>query len=295
MGILKIAGIGELLFDVLGDAEHLGGAPVNFACHSESLGAQGLVITSVGMDDRGARALNLLGQRGMGTQGISVLDDYPTGFVSASLDQNGIASYHFPDDVAWDHLKLTDHVRLTCSELHAVCFGSLGQRSPQSRQTILDFLNQLPPETLRVFDVNLRQNFYSREILVDSMKRCTILKLNDEELPVIAEMLELEGDDVTLLGRLVKRFALQLGILTRGGKGSLLVGADCESNHPGIPGEIVDTIGAGDAFTAAVTLGFLLKKSLEEINEHANRVASWVCGQSGATPQLPEELKLITD
>ena len=293
METFKIAGLGELLFDVLGTDEHLGGAPVNFACHAQSLGAEGLVISTIGQDDRGTRALDLLRKKGMQTQGISVLPEYQTGFVSASLDQFGVATYHFPDNVAWDHLLLAPYVRKICGELDAVCFGSLAQRSADSRKTILDFLDLLPARAARIFDVNLRQNFYNTKILLDSLERCTILKLNDEELQVIAKMFEIEGDEDTLLGRLVERFELQLGVLTRGGAGSILVGCGSESIHPGYPSEIVDTIGAGDAFTAAVTLGFLQKKSLTEINEHANKVAAWVCGRSGATPQLPEKLKLI--
>lgn len=291
--VFRVAGIGELLFDLIDGAEHLGGAPLNFACHAASFGARGMVISSIGDDERGARGEKILMQRGIDTSGISVVSEYPTGTVVAQLDQQGVASYHFPDDVAWDHLVVNNAARSAAGGLDAVCFGSLVQRTAFSHNALLSYLDLLPPKTLKVFDVNLRQQFYSTEIIEASLERCDIVKLNEEELSVMAEMFGLAGNPSHILNALVEKHALKMGILTLGGEGSVIVGEDGESTHPGHPGPLVDTIGAGDSFTAVVTLGYLAGLSLDEMNDHANRVAAWVCGQHGATPVLPPELRIF--
>jgi len=288
-----LIGLGELLWDVLPGGEQLGGAPANFSYHAAALGAVGLPVSTVGMDDRGERALRVLAVKGLSTAGIAVTDRYPTGYVEAILDDRGIATYRFPDEVAWDHLQINDMAEAAATRAAAVCFGTLCQRSADSRRVIVDFLRRLPPAVIRVFDVNLRQHFYSPEIVRTSLERTDIVKLNDDELPVLAGFFQLTGDASHQLGQLRERFGLQLALLTRGGHGSLLVSAAEISDHPGISVNLVDTIGAGDSFTAAVTVGMLLGLPLAEINDLANRFAAWVCGRAGAMPAIPAEFRLI--
>lgn len=286
-----IAGIGELLWDVLPEAEVLGGAPVNFSYHVTALGARGVPISTIGRDPRGQKALTELRQRGLETTAISTCPDFATGYVKAAVDAEGKACYDFPAEVAWDHLLINEYAENLRTHLDAVCFGSLAQRSEQSRRAIYGFLDALRGETLKVFDINIRQDFYSRKVIEESLKRTDILKLNDEELPVLASLLGLKGRSDRWLASLVDRYQLKMAVLTRGGGGSLLLTPDKASEHPGIITEVEDTIGAGDSFTAAATLGFLQKMTLGDINEQANRIAAYVCSQRGGMPPMPEFLK----
>jgi len=293
-----IAAIGELLWDVLPTAEVLGGAPVNFAYHVTALGGEGIPISTVGDDLRGARALGELRRRGVETAGISVAEGRSTGYVDISLDTLGVATYSFPAEVAWDHLEVNEFARDLKDRLDAVCFGTLAQRSADSRRAIRDFLDGLRPGTVRICDLNLRQNFYSREMVESSLNRADILKLNNEELPVLAKLLGLGGEKKRLwLKLLLERFGLSMAILTRGRGGSLLLTPAGSSDHPGIATPITDTadtIGAGDAFTAAVTIGYLEKMNLGRINGLANKLAAYVCTQQGAMPDIPETLKITS-
>jgi len=293
MDQLTIVGLGEILWDVLDDAEKLGGAPVNFAHHVNSLGATGIPISTIGDDDRGRRALAELENHGLRIDAISLDPDHPTGYVNANVDEFGVAHYAFPDDIAWDHLSLNDVARSVTTNLHAVCFGTLAQRTAISRAAMADFLDRVPATAIKVFDLNLRQKFYNREVIEASLKRCDVLKLSDEELQVITAMFGLPQKEREALAALVATFGLQLAVVTRGKNGSILVSPAQLSEHTGFPVTVADTIGAGDAFTAATTLGFLLGHDLATINAHANRLAAYVCAQEGAMPAIPAELKLI--
>jgi len=288
-----LIGLGELLWDVLPGGERLGGAPANFSYHAAALGAVSLPVSTVGMDERGERALRELEAKGLSTAGIAVTDRYPTGYVEAILDDRGVATYRFPDDVAWDHLEINDAARAAATRAAAVCFGTLCRRSPDSRRVIEGYLRRLPPAVVKVFDVNLRQHFYSPEIVRTSLEQADIVKLNDDELVVLSGYFQLTGDASNQLRQLRERFGLELAILTRGGQGSLLVSAAEISDHPGITASLVDTIGAGDSFTAMVTMGILLGLPLTEINDRANRLAAWVCSRPGAMPAIPAEFRLI--
>ncbi len=288
---MTIAGIGELLWDVLPETEMIGGAPVNFAYHVTALGAKGVPISTIGRDPRGERALAELQKRGVETEAISISDEYDTGYVTATLDEEGKASYVFPPEVAWDYLLINEYAENLRNTLDAICFGSLAQRSEHSRRAIHGFLDTLKPETVKVFDINLRQDFYSRQVLDSSLKRTDILKLNEEELPVLAELLELKGPSDTWLAALIQRYHLEMAILSRGDSGSLLMTRESSSDHPGIVTHIEDTIGAGDSFTAAVTIGYLQGLSLDDINEQANRIGAYVCSQQGGMPPMPEFLR----
>ena len=289
-GRLVIAGIGEVLWDVLQDSEELGGAPINFAYHAGALGAEAYAISCVGDDRRGTAALHELAKRSVSTEYITVLPGATTGYVLAEVDSRGIATYTFPDDVAWDRLVIADATAELGKRLNAICFGSLAQRSPISRQAIMNYLGKVGPATLKVFDLNIRQHFYNREIIEMSLDIADVLKLNDDEIVVLGGMFGLTGNQDTQMRQLVERFSLRLGVLTRGGNGSLLVSPGSVSDHPGYPANIVDTIGAGDSFTAATVLGFLKGLSLAQINDQANRIAAYVCSCQGAMPSLPEEM-----
>ena len=287
-----IAGIGELLWDVYQDVEKIGGAPINFTYHVTALGAKGIPISTIGRDNRGKMAIAELIKRGLDISAISLTDNWATGHVSVTIDRTGRATYNFPAEVAWDHLQVNDYAKTIQSKLNAVCFGSLAQRHQSSRQAIYRFLDCLSAQTVRVFDVNLRQNFYSRKIIESSLKRTDILKLNDEELPILEELLEIKKTGREWFDVVIERYGLKMVILTRGSNGSFLVTSDNFSDHPGVaPPHIVDTIGAGDTFTAAATIGYLQGLELDDINERANKFASYVCSQQGAMPPIPYSLK----
>jgi len=285
-----VGGIGEVLWDVIGDTEKLGGAPVNFAFHAAQLGAEAYPISSVGNDARGAAAIAELQRNGVNTDHISVCADAVTGYVNAHVDDDGVASYVFPDDVAWDRISLSEDTLVLAGRLDAVCFGSLAQRSERSRRAIGEFLDHLKPGALKIFDLNIRQEFYTSALIRESLARADVLKLNDDEMALLAGFEQLAGTVARQVRQLVERYDLKLAALTRGESGSLLVGPDEISDHPGYPGTVVDTIGAGDSFTAATAIGLLSGRSLEAINDHANRVASYVCGVKGAMVRLPNRL-----
>jgi len=287
-----IVGIGEVLWDVYPDAAHSGGAPANFACHAASLGAESWIVSAVGTDELGERALERLSERGVACNYVSRDAAHATGRVLVTLNAAGQASYEFAADTAWDHLAWSDDLAALAARCDAVCFGTLGQRSLVSRETIRRFVSATPKSTLRVFDVNLRQRFYDAETIRTSLNIASAVKLNDEELPIVAELCGLRA--VTpreMLIELATTFDLRLAALTRGPRGSLLVAGVAEDDSPAPSAKVVDTVGAGDAFTAALVTGFLRGLPLDVVNRHANTVASFVCSQRGATPPLLAELR----
>ncbi len=287
----KAAGIGELLWDVLPDQEKLGGAPINFAYHFNGLGGEGIAISTIGTDTRGNIALRELESHGIQTEGISKTAHFPTGFVNAGVDEHGVASYSFPEDVAWDHLEINEYARKAAPELNGICFGTLAQREKAARQAIYEYLGSCGTDTLRIYDINLRQYFYSRDIIEQSLKLCNVLKLNDDELLLLSQMFDLKGRNSDRMSSLLQSFELDLAILTRGDAGSVLLTPDELSEHPGIEATIVDTIGAGDSFTAAAAFGFLSGEKPEKINLVANQVAAYVCSRPGAMVPIPDHLK----
>ena len=290
---IKIAGIGEVLWDVLPEGRQLGGAPANFVHHVNALGGQGVLVSRVGDDELGGEVFELLAQRGINPGMIAVDPDHPTGTVLAEVDAQGKAEYVFPPDVAWDFMEMRSELKSLAGEVGAVCFGSLAQRSPCSRATIQGFLNMVPRDSLKVFDINLRGSFYTREVVEDSIERADVLKISDEELPVVAAMFGMRGSDEEMLAALIEGYDVDLCALTRGAEGSLLVTRAESHDHPGLPTRVKDTIGAGDSFTAALTLGLAVGWNLEKINERANAVAAAVCGQTGGMPLLPDSLRIL--
>ena len=287
----KIIGIGEVLWDVYPDAAHFGGAPANFACHAASLGAEAGMVSAVGADELGDRALDRLRRSDVGCRHVRRDPHHATGRVLVTLDDAGRPGYEFAPDTAWDHLEWSDDLAALATSCDAVCFGTLGQRSPGSRETILRFVEATPRIALRVFDVNLRQRFYDAGMIRSSLQIASAVKLNDEELPIVAELCGVRA--VTpreMLNDLANAYDLRFAALTRGPRGSLLLAGGEEHEGPATPTNVVDTVGAGDAFTAALVLGVLRGLPLAAINHHANAVASYVCSQRGATPPLPQRL-----
>lgn len=290
-----IAGIGEVLWDVYPDAAHFGGAPANFACHAASLGAEAWMVSAIGADEFGDRALDSLRQRGVECGCVSRDPRHATGRVLVTLDAMGQPSYEFAADTAWDHLSWSEQLASLARRCDAVCFGTLGQRSSISRETIRRFVEATPRAALRVFDVNLRQRFYDTETIETSLEIASAMKLNGEELPLVAELCGIHARTTReVLMELVSRYELRLVALTCGPDGALLLAAGEEAECPAIPTTVVDTVGAGDAFTATLITDFLRGLPLAKINRHANSVASFVCSQPGATSPLPASLQQFT-
>jgi len=290
-----IVGLGEILWDVFPDRATFGGAPANFACTAAGLAGSSARISmagAVGDDDLGRKALAEFRRRRVDVSAVTVLPE-PTGRVDVTIDSAGHASYVFAPDCAWDNIPWTNSLGRLAAETSAVCFGTLGSRGNVSLATIRRFLAAVPSVALRILDINLRPPFWTPGLIRDLLPLATVFKCNDDELPVVAEILGLSGSPEAILRQLVSSHSLRLAALTRGAKGSLLMTADgTSSDLAGTPVDVVDTVGAGDAFTAAVTLGLLAGWPLEELHAHAERVASFVCTQAGGTPPIPAELRI---
>jgi len=285
-----VIGIGEILWDILPDGRQMGGAPANFAFHARTLGAASVIVSAVGDDPPGREILAQIRSRGLDASGIATVSSAPTGTVTVALDADGIPHYTIHEGVAWDIIPWTAGLKDIAARAGAVCFGTLAQRSPVSGATIGSFLDATRPDCLRVLDLNLRQSHFSRDIIHGLLERTTVLKLNDDELATVAGMLSLPGPESRVLAGLLEAYPLTVIALTKGPSGSRLCGHGVDLSHPGFPVETADTVGAGDAFTAALVTGMLRHRSWEEIGERANRIAGYVCSRKGAWPELPAEL-----
>ena len=286
----QMVAIGELLWDVFPSGPRLGGAPVNFACHAAALGADVSLLSGVGSDSLGDRAFQELERHVVQTVGLQRSENYPTGAVQVAVNSAGQATYQFGEDDAWDHLQWFDHYETLAGKADAICFGSLGQRRPESRKLIERFVKATSLHAWRVFDINVRQPFFAEEVVSPSLRWANVLKLNDEELPILARMFSLVGPVEAQLQQLVQRFDLSVVALTRGPQGALLVRDDQVVDAAGVVVEVCDTVGAGDAFTAAMVHGLLAEVDLQAVTSYACEVAAFVCSQAGATPDLPEDL-----
>ncbi|MCJ7588784.1 MAG: carbohydrate kinase [Candidatus Aminicenantes bacterium] len=285
-----VVGIGEILWDILPDGRQLGGAPANFAFHARALGAASVIVSAIGDDRSGREILAELGLRGLDPSGIATVRSAPTGPVTVALNAGGIPHYTIQEGAAWDVIPWTAGLGDIAARADAVCFGTLAQRSPVSRAAIGSFLDATRPDCLRVLDLNLRQSYFSRETVHGLLERATVLKLNDDELAAVAGMLSLPGPETRVLAALLGAYPLTVIALTKGPSGSRLFGRGVDLSHPGFRVETEDTVGAGDAFTAALVAGLLKKRSWEEIGDRANRIAGYVCSRKGAWPDLPAEL-----
>ena len=295
-----VVGIGEALWDCLPEGRKLGGAPANFAYHVSQFGWRSAVVSAVGNDALGDEILQVFDKVRLSYDIARV--GYPTGTVQVTLSQDGIPSYEICEDVAWDNIPWTEELTALAAHTKAVCFGSLAQRSPVSRQTIMRFIASMDEDTERIFDINLRQHFYSLDVIGESLRQATILKLNDEEIVVVAKLLGLGGNIKTPLApnalaeaqcrELLARYPqLRLVVLTCGAVGSYVFSAD-ETSYLDTPKVVVaDTVGAGDSFTATFAQAILSGATIREAHRKAVAVSAYVCTQDGAMPKLPENLK----
>ncbi len=287
-----VVGMGEALWDVLPEGKKLGGAPANFAYHVSQFGLESRVVSAVGDDKLGKEILENFREKKL--NGVVETVPYPTGTVQVTLDDAGVPCYEIKEGVAWDNIPYTDALEGLARQTRAVCFGSLAQRSVVSRQTIGRFLDAMPdtPDTLKIFDINLRQGFYTKEILCDSMRRCNILKINDEELVTVSRMFGYPGIDLQdkcwiLLGK----YNLRMLILTCGVNGSYVFTPGCVSYVETPRVQVADTVGAGDSFTAAFVSAILKGKTVNEAHRLAVDTSAYVCTQQGAMPLLPDSLR----
>lgn len=296
-----VVGLGEALFDCLPEGRKLGGAPANFAYHVSQFGLNGCAISAIGDDELGEEIVETFEK--VGLNHILPVVEQPTGTVKVTLDEKGIPQYDICLGVAWDNIPLTAKMLDVARNAEAICFGSLAQRSEVSRKTIQAFLDAAPKEALRVFDINLRQNWFTAEVIAESLNRANVLKINDEELDVVATMLlgvpsipaKLIAEDAELTRQvcrdLIAKYDLRMLILTCGAIGSYVFTAEDESYVKTPKVKVADTVGAGDSFTATFTAQILLGKSIREAHEKAVAVSAFVCTQNGAMPVLPKELK----
>lgn len=289
-----VVGMGEALWDVLPEGKKIGGAPANFAYHVSQFGLPSRVVSAVGNDPLGREIVENFTSKGLNHLIEEV--PYPTGTVQVEIDPAGVPQYDIKENVAWDNIPYTARLEALAGQTRAVCFGSLAQRNVASRDTINRFLDAMPQtaDSLVVFDVNLRQGFYTKEILCNSMKRCNILKINDEELVTVSRMFGYPGIDLQdkcwiLLGK----YNLRMLILTCGINGSYVFTPGNVSFQPTPKVEVADTVGAGDSFTAAFIASLLKGKSVAEAHALAVRTSAFVCTRKGAMPELPPDLRSL--
>lgn len=283
--------MGEALWDCLPEGKKIGGAPANFAYHVSQFGFNSRVVSAVGDDSLGDEILEVFAEKHLRTEIARV--EYPTGTVQVTLDQVGVPQYEIKENVAWDNIPFTENLRDLALRTRAVCFGSLAQRNVVSRTTINRFLDTMPDtgNELKIFDINLRQNFYTREVLCDSMSRCNILKINDEELVTISRIFGYPGIDLQdKCWILLAKYNLKMLILTCGTNGSYVFTPGVVSFQETPRVKVADTVGAGDSFTATFTAAILRGLPVPEAHKLAVEVSAYVCTQSGAMPVLPQAI-----
>ncbi|MCC8117862.1 MAG: carbohydrate kinase [Bacteroidales bacterium] len=287
-----IVGMGEALWDVLPEGKKIGGAPANFAYHVSQFGLPSCGVSAVGEDKLGRELLENFKEKGLNT--IIPEVPYPTGTVQVEVDERGVPQYEIKENVAWDNIPFTPELEALAHNTRAVCFGSLAQRSIVSRTTINQFLDAMPKgdDHLVVFDINLRQDFYSYEVLDASMKRCNILKINDEELVIVSRLFNIPGLNLEEICKtLLNIYNLKMLILTCGTNGSYVFTSDKVSFQPTPKVDVVDTVGAGDSFTGSFIASLLRGKSVEDAHRIAVSVSAYVCTQPGAMPIIPPSLR----
>ncbi len=286
-----IVGIGEALWDVLPEGRKLGGAPANFAYHVSQFGLEGVAVSAIGKDALGAEIVENFSSKNLRTLMAEV--PYETGTVRVTLDDKGIPQYEIKEGVAWDNIPYTEELEALARRTRAVCFGSLAQRSPVSRESIRKFIAAMPEEedVLKIFDINLRQHFYSETLVRDSLELCNILKINDEELEVVGKMFDMESlSPEERCREIVKAYRLKMLILTCGTDGSYVFTPEEEFFVPTPKVEVADTVGAGDSFTGSFVASILKGRTVRDAHRTAVDVSAFVCTQAGAMPALPADL-----
>ena len=289
---LLVVGMGEALWDMLPEGRKLGGAPANFAYHVSQFGLDSRVVSAVGDDELGNEILANFAEKQLDCQIEKVT--YPTGTVQVTLDEKGVPCYEIKEGVAWDNIPYTPALENLAKQTHAVCFGSLAQRNAVSRETINRFIDQMPEDenVLKIFDINLRQHFYSKELIEASLKKSNVLKINDEELVVVGEMFgfaDIDFQDKCWI--LLAKYNLKMLILTCGTEGSYVFTPGEVSFLETPQVQVADTEGAGDSFTGAFVAAILSGKTVKDAHRLAVDVSAFVCTQNGAMPELAEELK----
>lgn len=289
---LLVVGMGEALWDMLPEGRKLGGAPANFAYHVSQFGLDSRVVSAVGDDELGNEILANFAEKQLDCQIEKVT--YPTGTVQVTLDEKGVPCYEIKEGVAWDNIPYTPALENLAKQTHAVCFGSLAQRNAVSRETINRFIDQMPEDenVLKIFDINLRQHFYSKELIEASLKKSNVLKINDEELVVVGEMFgfaDIDFQDKCWV--LLAKYNLKMLILTCGTEGSYVFTPGEVSFLETPQVQVADTVGAGDSFTGAFVAAILSGKTVKDAHRLAVDVSAFVCTQNGAMPELAEELK----
>lgn len=284
-----IVGLGEALWDCLPEGKKIGGAPANFAFHVGQFGHNSLAISAIGKDKLGEETLAEFDKKHVNY--LMPVVDYPTGTVQVTLDEAGVPTYEIKEGVAWDNIPFTPEIEKVAKNCRAVCFGSLAQRSSVSRNTIQQFLDATPKDCLKIFDINLRQNFYNETIIRNSLKQCNILKINDEELVSIGRIFGYPGLDMeNKCWLLIGKYNLDMLVLTCGVNGSYVFAPNVESYQKTPIVEVADTVGAGDSFTGTFTAAILAGKCIAEAHSLAVEASAYVCTKNGAMPTLPKEL-----
>lgn len=284
-----IVGLGELLWDVFPERKVLGGAPANFAYHVSQFGFNGYTLSAIGDDLLGKEILKSLEEKKLNY--LVETTDFPTGTVQVTLSGEGIPNYEICENVAWDNIPFTEKTKNLAENTAAVSFGSLAQRNKKSHETIKKFLKTVPSDCLKIFDINLRQHFFSKEIIEESLHLANILKINDEEIEILAELFNIkELDEENRCKTLLDKFDIDLVILTKGTKGSYVIGKGETSFQPTPKIHVADTVGAGDSFTAGFVASYLHGNGIAEAHQLAVEISAYVCQQHGAMPQLPDSL-----
>lgn len=287
---ILVVGLGEILWDVFPERKILGGAPANFAYHVSQFGINGCAVSAVGKDLLGKEILETLESKKLNYTVEQT--DFPTGTVQVTLDSRGVPTYEILENVAWDNIPFSAKIENLAKTTNTVCFGSLAQRSSVSRTSIRKFLEAMPKDSLRIFDINLRQHYYDKGLIHESLTLANVLKINDEEVEVVADLFGMSVTcEETFCKELIKKYDLKILILTKGTQGSFVVTADDISFQPTPLVRVADTVGAGDSFTGAFTAGYLNGFSIPDAHKLAVEVSAYVCTQHGAMPVLPDSYK----
>lgn len=277
-----VVGIGELLWDLLPTGKTAGGAPINFVYHASRLGAEGYAISAIGDDDNGKEILKVLNKNNI--QYLIEKLPYPTGTVHVDIKEDGIPQYTITERVAWDHMSPTSDAVDLAERADAICFGALGQRSQQSRETIQAILSFAPDSAYRLFDINLRQHYYNKVLIEESLYLANVLKMNDDEMSELKNLFRLNGSEEEVANWFMENYNLRMVVLTAGADYSTVYTPDEVSTLPTPKVDVVDTVGAGDAFTSALVMSLLKGQSLKEAHENAVKIAAFVCSHKGAWP-----------
>lgn len=283
-----VIGIGELLWDMLPQGKQLGGAPCNYVYHSLKLGCEAHIISSVGNDTLGLEAVRLVKDLGLDTSTIQITNKNGTGVVEVSLGDMGNVNYKIKENVAWDNIKWDSSMKEFAASADAICFGSLAQRNSVTQNTIFKFIEHSKISCLKIFDINLRQQYYSKDIIIQSLKKTDVLKLNETELQILANMLNYDMNSA--LDDLLNEYNIRLIAYTKGSSGSIIKTKNYISEMKAPKIMVEDTIGAGDSFTATLITGMLMNIDINIVHNTASKLSAYVCTQKGATPQVPEQL-----